>query len=102
MSERSGSVISMVKVLKNMDHIQSEMLGQLEVLNSQMNKLTAEYVNFNQLGHETNYKKVIDLIHELNSLEPINYGQNIKELRYEIETSRQDLIPYQSYLKKLV
>lgn len=101
-SEHSDSVVSMIKHLKCIDEVQSGMISLLNDVDSQMSKLNAEYMKFNELGLETNYEAILDLVHELNSNEPINYAQNIKELKYEIETSRQDLIPYQSYLKQLV
>ncbi|MGR8773877.1 hypothetical protein [Leuconostoc citreum] len=102
MSEHADSVISMIKHLKSIDKVQSGMISLLNDLDNQMKKLNIEYIKFNELGLETNDKTIVDLVHDLNSIEPINYGQNIKELKYGIETSRQDLIPYQSYLKKLV
>ncbi|MGR8808832.1 hypothetical protein [Leuconostoc citreum] len=102
MSESSDSVASMIAHLKSMEHLQALMMSELDMLDSQMSRLNNEYTKFNELGHETADKKVISLLIELNSLEPINYGQNIKDLKYEIETSRQDLMPYQSYLKQLV
>ncbi|MCK8605653.1 hypothetical protein LNP18_05995 [Leuconostoc citreum] len=102
MTEQSERVVSMINHLKNMDKIQADMIFLLQNLDSQMNKLQAEYLKFNEVGQEANQKKVIDLTDELDSIEPISFGQNIKELQYEIETSRADLMPYQSYLKKMV
>ncbi|WP_349549646.1 hypothetical protein [Leuconostoc pseudomesenteroides] len=102
MSEHSDSVASMISYLKNMEHLQAQMISQVDMIDNQMVKLHGQYIKFNELGQETNHKPIIDLVNELNSIEAINYAQNIKELKYEIETSRQDLIPYQSYLKQLV
>ncbi|CCF27460.1 hypothetical protein [Leuconostoc citreum] len=102
MSEHYEVTNAMVRNLKNMDRVQTEMWRQLDLVDSEMRKLIREYQNFSDLGGQTGYKPIFDLVMEIRSIDPISYGQNIKELKYEIETSRQDLMTYQSFLQKLV